>query len=153
MSDNPVKPVASLMQTPALARIGATLALHRRVLEFVRQALPAHLARHCLDCVVKADSLILYTDSPLFSSQLRFYTAQLRETLQVQHSMTLATIQVRNRCETGRPTAPRRFRVVPSTDVVNLLQSQAAVEPESELGTALGRLGETLSRLNRTSKP
>lgn len=148
MSNAPVKSVASLLQSPALAAIGTTLALHRQVLQVVRQVLPDFLARHCLDCVVKPNCLILYTDTPLFSSQLRFYATHLRKRLASEEQLHFAEIQVRNRLESGRPALPKRQQPVPSAAVVDLLRAEAGTAPDSELGMALQQLSDTLARKN-----
>ncbi len=154
MSNDPVKPLASLLQGPALAAIETTLARHRQVLQIVRQALPDFLARHCLDCVVKPNSLILYTDTPLFSSQLRFYATHLRQRLASEAQLHFAGIQVRNRLESGRPARPKREPPAPSSAVVDLLRAQAETDPDSELGIAFRRLSDTLARKNdRLHKP
>ncbi|MGI9211045.1 MAG: DciA family protein [Methylococcaceae bacterium] len=153
MSQDRVRSVASLMRNPALAHIGATLALHQRVLKVVKSTLPEFLARHCLDCVVKPNRLVLYTDTPLFSSQLRFYTPQLQQDLEATYQLSFAEIQARNLLNSAHPTLPPRRWTLPSAEVVRLLRDHAALEPDSELGVALNRLANSLAEKNSRATP
>lgn len=152
MTQNRIRSVANMMQNPALAHIASTLALHQRVLKVVKSALPEFLARHCLDCVVKPDRLILYTDTPLFTTQLRFYIPRLQQDLEAAHQLKFADIQVKNLLDSAHRAPPTRRWTLPSTDVVQLLRDHAAMEPDSELSVALNRLASSLADKNRHTR-
>ena len=57
--------------------------LHNRLLRIIKSALPEHLSSRVLSCVVSGKKASLYTDSAIWSSQLRFYHQSI---LQVPHA-------------------------------------------------------------------
>ncbi len=144
------KAVGDLLQNPALTHISKTLALHRRTLQAVRKVLPDFLAAHCQDCVVKPDRLILYCDSALFSSQLRFYVPQLQQRLAQEQKLSFRQIQVRNLLATTRPVTPPQPVTLPSAEVIAMLKANGEGEPASELGSAWLKLSETLKQQSQT---
>lgn len=140
------KPVGDLLQNPALANIGSTLALHRRTLQAIRKALPDFLAVHCQDCVVKPDRLIIYCDSALFASQLRFYVPQLQQRLASEQALPFREIQVRNLITATRPSPKPRPATLPSPDIIAMLKANGEGDPASDLGSAWLKLSETLKQ-------
>lgn len=150
MTEKP-KSVASLMQNSVLASIGATLELHRRTLKAIQRVLPDFLAAHCQDCVVKPNRLIIYSDSPLFTSQLRFYVPQLQTRLASEQGLSFREIQIRNLLQSTSPKIRPTHINIPSPEVAELLRVNAQTDVESELSIALNKLSETLARKNRQS--
>ena len=137
-----------LLHHPALAGIHTTLALHRRVLKAVRAVLPPLLARHCQDCVVKPERLILYMDSPLYTTQLRFHVRRLQQRLDGDEGLYFRDIQVRNLMPLTARAVAKPKTVVPSPAVAALLQGSAAGDDSDALAHALRKLAGTIARKN-----
>lgn len=60
-----------------LDQLRAQTALQQDLLARVRSVLPDNLNSHVHHCIVRGQSLILYTDSAVWASQLRFYSKAL----------------------------------------------------------------------------
>jgi len=62
---------------PAIDKILMQIEQQKILLSVVKSVLPENLAKHALYCVVHDTTLIIYTDSAVWSSQLRFYRATI----------------------------------------------------------------------------
>ena len=65
------------------------------LLSVVRSVLPKMLAQHTQRCVIHDATLLIYTDSAVWSSQLRFYNAVILAEIQLIVSEPIKTVQIR----------------------------------------------------------
>jgi len=120
---------------------------HRRLLHVVRQALPAFLSEHCFDCVIKENELLIYTDSSVWASQLRFYQATLLDAIR---SSSYAIIINHIHIRISVPDLPRSCRLrnprTPSRKIIGDIKSAARTSGDSEVRHSLLRLADALKR-------
>ncbi len=71
------------------------IATQTQLLKQVTAALPEHLASHALYCVLNNKKLSLYTDSAIWSSQLRFYHQTILHAFLTTHPGVIETLQIK----------------------------------------------------------
>jgi len=119
--------------------------LHRQILSLARGVLPETLAAHCQDCLIKGSRVLVFTDSPAWASQLRFYAPNILAQLNSSAGHHFSEVQVRNlRLEAPADTHKPMKR--PSPSVARLLNLSGLDAPSVEIGEALVRLGATIER-------
>jgi hypothetical protein len=124
---------------------GCAALLHQsqRLLQLTRtvqEHLPEPLNRHCTVANINHDNLVLLTDSPVWSSRLRFHAPALLRELERRHAVHLTKIQIRiNPPEQGRP-APLSHKPRMSATTAGLLRQVASTLDDPALGAALRRL-------------
>ena len=67
----------------------------KNLLSVVRSVLPETLAQHTLRCVIHNATLLIYTDSAVWSSQLRFYNSAILAAILPIIAEPIKTIQIR----------------------------------------------------------
>ncbi len=126
-----------------LARISEQQAL----LGIVKSALPAELAAHAAHCVVSGSLLLLYSDSAIWTSQIRFFNRAILTKLHAQGQQHIIRLQVRVMATITEQHAPKREVNLPSAENVGLICQCAQQGDESDvLSAALMRLGATLTK-------
>lgn len=112
----------------------------QQLLARVRSMLPPPLDRHCHAAMINDGRLLLYTDSPAWSSRLRFFSRRLDARLR-QKNIAVDSIAVRVML---RPGSKRReskgSRRISSANAA-LLQTVADQISDPLLSAALRRLG------------
>lgn len=129
-----------------------TLARHCETLQaltdIVRDALPQTAAEHCRVANVSGTRAVLHTDSPVWSTMLRFDTPKLIAALQ-RHpaARRVSSIQLRVK-PTVRAAAPHTAqRTRPSRETAQLLRSLADTCDDGALRSALRSLASHLGEL------
>jgi hypothetical protein len=143
----PLHRIAELLQTDsALGRLNARRHELDALLARVRRLLPPTLAPHCVATVAKAERLVLFADSPAWSSRLRFFSSELATALCGQ-GLFRAPPRVEIRVHLpatlpGRDAAgtPPRAPLQLSAGTASLLAQTAASLEDPELAAALRRL-------------
>ena len=106
----------------------------------VQEHLPEPLNRHCTVANIHNDSLVLLTDSPVWSSRLRFHAPALLRELKRRHAIQLTGVRIRvNPPEQVRP-AVTSSKAVMSIATAGLLRQVASTLDDPALGAALRRL-------------
>lgn len=125
------------------------IAFHTELLRRIKQAVPAPMASHCLYCVAREDnSLVLYTDSQAFASNLRFLAPAILTKLNAPGDLTIMHMQIRNLNLTS-PTAvekPVTPMNKPSAETIEMVKASSLCAADDELSAALARLGDTMER-------
>ena len=130
ISDSAGGCAALLQQSQRLLHLTRTLQEH----------LPEPLNRHCTVANIHNDSLVLLTDSPVWSSRLRFHAPALLRELERRHAVHLTSVRIRiNPPEQVRPAAPSRKPQMSAT-TADLLRQVASTLDDPALGAALRRL-------------
>lgn len=107
-----------------------------------RRVLPTPLDEHCLHATLDAGVLTLITDSPVWSSRLRFFAPEIERGLAPRHG-TIFQCRVRVQPPATKPkphTAPG-YKLSKKT-VQHLIDAAEGIE-DTELGAALRQLAKT----------
>lgn len=121
---------ALLQQSQRLQQLTRTLQEH----------LPEPLNRHCTVAAIHDNSLVLLTDSPVWSSRLRFHAPALLRELERRHAIHLAKVLIRiTPPEQVRPVAVSHKPQMSAT-TAGLLRQVAGTMNDPALGAALRRL-------------
>jgi hypothetical protein len=107
----------------------------------VRRALPTPLDERCLHATLDSGSLTLVTDSPVWSSRLRFFAPELARALEPHFGpISACRIRVQPQAATFRTDAKKAPGQKISRRTVHLLFEAAAAIEDAELSAALRRL-------------
>ncbi len=121
-----------------------------KLLRKIKAALPEHLSEHALYCVLTNKKISLYTDSAIWSSQLRFYHQTILQSLLSTHNGVIETLQIKvipQVIET-KPVQ-KEPKKIPSTKNINLILDQAEHQNDEKLRNSLLRLGKSLQRKSK----
>jgi hypothetical protein len=133
-----------LRKSEQIAAVLGTIERNRRLLRAVHALLAAPLDAHCLHASLDGGRLTLDTDSPVWSSRLRFFAPELQGALAGDYG-PIDACRVRVRPALApKPTEERANairRLAPET-VANLLQVAENLG-EGDLSDALRRLART----------
>jgi hypothetical protein len=125
----------------------AAVERNAKLLLDVRRALPPPLDERCLHAALDAGVLTLVTDSPVWSSRLRFFAPELQRGL-ARHYGPIATCRIRVQPRTVKPPsgpgANPRHKLSPRT-AQHLMEAAAGIE-DTELAAALRRLAKAGTR-------
>ncbi|MCB2263608.1 MAG: DUF721 domain-containing protein [Candidatus Thiosymbion ectosymbiont of Robbea hypermnestra] len=123
----------------------AAIERQRRLLREVRATLPAPLDEHCLHASLEAGALTLLTDSPVWSSRLRFFAPEIERRLAPRYG-AIGTCRIRIRPQVALPssTAPGKDATsrLSATTAQHLLEAAAGIE-DTQIAAALRRLAKT----------
>ena len=112
-----------------------------KLLRDVRRSLPAPLDEHCLYASLDAGILTLVTDSPVWSSRLRFFAPELERSLS-SDSSPIASCHIRVQPQAVSPSPPsgrEPGHKLSRRTVDHLIEAAAGIE-DAELAAALRRL-------------
>ncbi|MGR9087706.1 MAG: DciA family protein [Gammaproteobacteria bacterium] len=113
----------------------------------IRRFLPAPLASHALHCVINKDKLILYTDSPAWGTQLRFYNKEILAAAASGKGNPAKALQIRILAEkTGLNAVHDAPARKPSMENIALIRNQSQHISDMNLKRALQKLCTTLSK-------
>lgn len=139
--------LAQSFQNRSLAAVQSRLAQQQALLQRLRNKLPPVLAHHLLHCVADRDKLVLYTDSAVWASQLRFYKRAILDAAQAaEHPCEKMLVRLLTD-QTGMSPRPTDKVRLPSAENIALLAKSADELGDSQLQQALQKLGATLAKL------
>jgi hypothetical protein len=125
------------------------------ILEHIKAVLPKELADHALHCIFNNKNpnnkkLLIYTDSAIWASQLRFYGKTILTVIESVTSDPVSAIQVKviNVLETAN-TRKKRMAAIPSQSVADEINSFNLTVTDTKLKQSLEQLSLTLARLHR----
>jgi hypothetical protein len=114
------------------------------LLRAIRGLLPRPLSEHCLHAAIEDGKLILFTDSPLWGSRLRFFFPELERSLPRRFGgFDACRIRVRPSSEPRCNPASSSVRARLSDKTVRHLIETAEGVKDEELAAALRRLAGT----------
>jgi len=150
------EPTRQFLNNPMFQDIHQRVAIHARLLRKIKETVPGPMAEHCLHCVAKEDgSLVLYTDSQAFASQLRFHVPSILARLDAVGETSIRQIAIRNLAMEPQPgpAKPAARMKKPSTEAIEAIKASSRRDGGDELDAALARLGESMERYAAESKP
>lgn len=121
-----------------------------KLLKKIRSTLPEHLSEHVLYCVLTNKKISLYTDSAIWSSQLRFYHQTILQSLLKTHRGIIETLQIKIIPQTiKKEIEPHPPKQIPSTENINFILGQAEQQSDETLKKSLLKLGETFQKKSK----
>ncbi|WP_305909260.1 DciA family protein [Methylomarinum sp. Ch1-1] len=118
-----------------------------QLLALIKSAIPAQLADHALHCVLSGKKILLYTDSAIWSSQLRFYQQTILGQLHEHGYRGIETLQIKVTPQQIADEHPSNVKI-PCRKNIELIRQQGMQQSDDRLNRALLRLSETLDRLS-----
>ena len=131
-----------------MTRYKYQLAIHAKILQLIQQALPSELARHVLYCTVSDKKISLYTDSAVWTSQLRFYQQAILQAATNSQQGSFEIFQAKI-IPPIKETVVKNKTITPSKESIDQLLNQAEHQADDELKNALLKLGNTLKKRRR----
>ncbi|MFW5444411.1 MAG: DciA family protein [Methylococcaceae bacterium] len=119
------------------------------LLKTIKLVLPKNLSSHALYCVVSGKKVSLYTDSAVWSSQLRFYHQTILHALTAsnQGNFNLLKIKIIPKT-TEQEQKPKSSKKLPSSENIDFILDQAENQTDDKLKAALLKLGQTFKKLS-----
>jgi len=138
---------------PALGYEGNVLAgykyqieIQNALLKTIKSTLPETLSNHALYCVVSGKKISLYTDSAVWSSQLRFYHQTILRSLMDKNRGVYEILQIKIIPKIVE-YEQKNTLTLPSAENINFILNQAESQTDEKLKTALLKLGTTFKKL------
>lgn len=128
------------------------IGIHAELLKEIVEILPSSLAEHCRYCVLgEKGRLVIFTDSPVWSSQLRFHTASILSTLRTGGKTEISQIAIRQVPMTSSQWGRQQKGVVktPHPRSIEAVNSCSRSVEGDELREALSRLGAAMESYAR----
>lgn len=125
--------------------------LHSQLLDLIKSILPEKLAQHALFCVSSGKKVSLYTDSSVWSSQLRFYHQAILQVLHHSNLVYVELLQIKIIPPTQKIEQKNTIEL-PSKETISLIMDQAQDRENDVLKTAMLKLGNTLSKLSSSKE-
>jgi hypothetical protein len=134
-----------------MTSLHSQIARQKQLLREVRTVLPENLAKELKHCLIKDDTLLMYTDSAVWASQLRFYqNAILATTALLAEGVTKVQIKMITQ-QVGFVTQSERKVKLPSAEQISKMQSDSLHIADEQLRNSLLSLSATLARLSKNS--
>lgn len=135
-----------------IASFYGQIAAQKQLLQRVQALLPEALAKQALHCVIRDKKLLIYTDSPLWASQLRFYHKMLLASIRSITQEPVEIIQFKIMTVPIGPVLEPQANVnIPSLETIAIIQKQCQSVSDNQLKQALLKLSSTLKRLSDKS--
>jgi len=107
-----------------------------------------------LHCAVKNNTLVVYTASPAWSSQIRFYQNLLLAQLAQGKSTDARQVQVKVMAvQTGASISKTKPATLPSVAIISTLKKQGGYLANDSLKASFLKLTDTLQKLAETNQP
>jgi len=119
---------------------------HQRILAIILSASPQQLHAHIKDCVINNNNLLIYVNSAVWASQLRFYTSQIQQAVNTRGNERINKTRIRVLSPEPFKKDEEVTKIIPSIETVNMLQTNADSLAESKLKDALLGLSKTLQK-------
>jgi hypothetical protein len=144
------KPALSF-ENQTLTSLQGEIVRQKQLLRAVQTVLPAHLATELKHCLVKGDNLLVYTDSAVWASQLRFYQATILATPALL-AEGVTSVQIRMITQqVGLVVKSERKAKLPSAENITQLHDASLHIADEQLRNSLLSLSVTLARLAENS--
>ena len=124
----------------------------QRMLKQIKAVLPDNLAKQTKHCLIKDHNLLVYTDSAIWASQLRFYNSAILASIQTLVKSPIDNLQIKiiTRTSGVTETAIRKANL-PSLEGIDLIRKHSLSISDDKLSVALLKLSTTLKRLADTT--
>jgi hypothetical protein len=124
----------------------------QRILKQIKAVLPDNLATQTKHCLIKDQKLLVYTDSAIWASQLRFYNSAILASIQPLVKTPIENLQIKIISRTtGLIVITERKANLPSLEGIDLIRKHSLSISDDKLSVALLKLSTTLKRLADTT--
>ncbi|WP_411725511.1 DciA family protein [Methyloglobulus sp.] len=146
----PLKPVLAY-PNKTIAQLCLQINQQLTTLEHIKAVLPKDLANHAFHCVFNNKKLLIYTDSAIWATQLRFYGKTMLTAIGSATSAPVSVLQVKViSIPATATTSPKRRPVTPPQKVADEIRNNSLMATDP-LKQALDKLSSTLGRLQSGS--
>jgi len=136
-------------QSRTIAHIRSQIEQQQRLLQRVQSSLPEELKKQVKYALLKDKKLLIYTDSAVWASQLRFFNQAILASIAPLTRETIGIVQVKvMTVQTGVALQPVRKANIPSADTIEVIRSHSLSIEDEQLQQALLKLSSTLKRLS-----
>ncbi len=118
---------------------------HQQIQQLICSVVPKSLATHIQYSLINDESVVIYTDSAIWSSQIRFLQSQILKKLHQTgfNHISILKLKVLNmERSTTQPTDP----IYPDLETIDLITQVADSHQTDRLGEAMQRLSNTLKK-------
>jgi len=120
----------------------------QRILKLIKAVLPDDLAKQTKHCLIKDHKLLVYTDSAIWTSQLRFYNNAILASIKTLVNTPIENLQIKIISRTtGLIVTTQRKANLPSLEGIDLIRKHSLSISDDKLSVALFKLSTTLKRL------
>ena len=120
----------------------------QRILQQIKAVLPDELAKQTKHCLIKDHKLLVYTNSAIWASQLRFYNSAILGSIQSLVKSPIESLQIKIISRTtGLTETSQRKANLPSLEGIDLIRKHSLSISDDKLSVALLKLSITLKRL------
>ena len=150
MSQKPPSFKASLsFQNRTMAYFCSQIEQQQRILQRIQAVLPVALAKQVRHCLIREKKLLIYTESAVWASQLRFYNSAILAAIMPLTRTSIEIMQIKIiAAQTGLIPGPERKAKIPSAEKIEVIRNHSLTVPDNQLRLALLRLSTTLERLS-----
>lgn len=137
---------------PVNLNLQQRLECHAYLLRLIKESLPKSLADNCSGCCLNSSTLVLYSRSSAWISQLRFYKPVLLEFLNVNapgHRISDIVFRVLVTPDGLSPPYRKSPHKKPSCKTINELADSTRYISDKKLRSSLEKLVQTLRRQNK----
>jgi len=144
-STNSVKQLLSNGHSTSLRRLTQFSRQLTELSALTQSCLPKSLQGHCQAVNIRGKALILQTESPVWATQLRFYTPAMLSTLTHHRCNYIKEINIRIKPVSAPTTNYTRDKMKISSQSATLINSLAESTPHNKLKRSLLRLASRKS--------
>ncbi|WP_262966406.1 DUF721 domain-containing protein [Methylobacter psychrophilus] len=121
----------------------------QRILQRIRTVLPEVLAKQVRHSLIKDKKLLIYTDSAIWASQLRFYKSVILASIATLTRTPVEILQIKIIAgQSGAGVGTERKAKIPSIEKIEVIRNHGLTVSDNQLRSALLRLSATLERLS-----
>lgn len=120
-----------------------------RLLEIIKAVLPENLSCHALSCVISEKKVLLYTDSAIWSSQLRFYHKTILRALVNSQQGTFQLLQIKVIPKTKDPLQMSLLNLPSAENISSIFEQANARDSDDMLKKSLFNLATTFKKLSK----
>jgi len=153
MPSNPIAAYQLLQNCDHLPRsLFTKIAEQERLKKIILSSLPLFLHSHYLGCAVKDKTLVVFMDSPAWSSPVRFHSTEILAQLRKAGITKFDSLAVRTYIEAQKNSASYREidkTKIPSRTTISLIRKNSQSITDLQLASSLLRLASTLEQRNQ----
>ena len=135
-------------QTRTLAILLGQIQQQNLIMQHVRAALPTALSTHVSHCLIKDGKLLVYTNSAVWATQMRFSGERILAAVTPITTRPVDKLHIKViTVQTGPSVQFKRKANVPSPEKIAMLQQDSLAIRDEAVRASMLKLGATLARL------
>ncbi len=140
--------LATKLQDKLLSKVQTQLIQQQQLLYIIKAALPENLAKQIHYTVINQNKAVIFSTSPAYATQLRFYATGLLNSLSQHKSFAhIDQILIRLLLNSSAMKLEARTANMPSAETIRLLGDSRRGNTHDNLTQALQSLSRTLEKL------